>query len=55
LQEVFAAAHTMDPGTIKLRFIDPSFALGRAFNLVSCRGAFCGTSPGTGSGECPIP
>ena len=41
LDAVFAAAKTTDAATIKLRFIDPSFPLGRAVNLVSCQGSFC--------------
>jgi hypothetical protein len=51
---VVAAAKTADPGTIKLRFVDPAFPLGRAVNLSSCRGSFCGPPP-NGSGECRVP
>ena len=42
LQQVFAAAKTMDAPTIKLRFIDNTFPLGLAVNLSLCRGSFCG-------------
>jgi hypothetical protein len=52
---VVAAAKSSDPGTIKLRFVDPGFPIGRAVNLSSCRGSFCGTPPDSGNGECPVP
>jgi hypothetical protein len=42
LKEVQAAAESNDAATINLRFVDPNFAIGRAFNLSSCRGSFCG-------------
>ena len=48
LQQIFAAAKSTDAATIKLRFIDPNFPLGRAVNLTSCRGSFC-------SVECSVP
>jgi hypothetical protein len=52
LDAVTAAARltaaTYDAATIKSRFVDPSFPLGGAVNLVSCRGSFC-------SGECTVP
>jgi len=41
LQQVFAAAKTNDAPTIKARFVDPAYPLGRAVNLLSCRGNFC--------------
>ena len=41
LSQIFAAAKTTDAATIKLRFIDPGFPIGRAVNLTSCRGSFC--------------
>jgi hypothetical protein len=54
------AAKSKDPMTIKLRFIDPGYPLGRACNLVACRGAFCGqaipdvTDPGEFRNACTI-
>jgi len=39
---------TYDAATIKQRFVDPSFPLGRAVNLTSCRGSFCNL-------ECSVP
>jgi hypothetical protein len=51
---VVAAAKSADPGTINLRFVDPNFPLGRAVNLSSCRGSFCGTPP-NGNDECGVP
>jgi hypothetical protein len=41
-------AATYDAATIKQRFVDPSFPLGRAVNLTSCRGTFCNL-------ECSVP
>jgi|GEM_PF-5389894 len=52
LNAVIAAARltpaTYDAATIKQRFVDPSFPLGRAVNLTSCRGSFC-------NAECSVP
>ena len=48
LQQVFAAAKTMDAPTIKQRFLDQTYPLGRAVNLISCRGSFC-------EDECGVP
>jgi hypothetical protein len=48
---VVAAAKSADPGTIKLRFVDPAFPLGRAVNLTSCRGSFCGAD---NAGGCTV-
>ena len=42
LKEFQAAAESNDPATINLRIVDPNYALGRAVNLASCRGSFCG-------------
>jgi hypothetical protein len=42
LAEVVKAAHTSDPSTIRLRFADPAYPLGRASNLANCRSAYCG-------------
>ena len=41
LQKVFAAAKTTDAASIKQRLVDPDYPLGRAVNLISCRGVFC--------------
>jgi hypothetical protein len=54
---VVAAAKSADPGTIQLRFVDPGFPLGRAVNLSSCRGSFCGNpqpNNGGGNNECAV-
>jgi hypothetical protein len=52
LSAIIAAARltpaTYDAATIKQRFVDPSFPLGRAVNLTSCRGSFC-------NAECSVP
>ena len=32
----------LDPSTIRLRFADPAYPLGRAANLANCRASFCG-------------
>jgi hypothetical protein len=52
LSAVIAAARltpaTYDAATIKQRFVDPSYPLGRAVNLTSCRGSFCNV-------ECSVP
>jgi hypothetical protein len=40
-REVIAAAKTSDPPAIHDRFTDPTSPLGRAFNLMNCRGFFC--------------
>lgn len=45
--QVIAAAKTDDPATIQTRFISPMFPIGRAVNLVTCRGGLC-------SAECGI-
>lgn len=45
---VFEGAKSTDAPTIKNRFVDPAFPLGRAVNLLSCRGTFC-------SEECGVP
>ncbi len=37
---------TYDAATIEQRLVDPDFPLGRAVNLVSCRGTFCPTECG---------
>ena len=37
-----AAAKTEEASEIRYRFLDPKFPLGRAANLVVCRGGFCG-------------
>lgn len=42
LAEVEKAAKTSVPSTIRLRFVDPQFPLGRAVNLANCRAGFCG-------------
>jgi hypothetical protein len=41
LQQIFAAAKSMDAATINLHFIDPNLPLGRAVNLAACRSNFC--------------
>jgi hypothetical protein len=41
--KVFAAARTNDPATIRARFVDPDFPLGRSVNLTLCRGSWCST------------
>jgi len=41
-------AATYDAATIKARFINPNYPLGRAINLASCEGQFC-------NAECSIP
>ena len=46
--KVFAAAKSSTAATIKQRFVDPNFPLGRAVNLLNCRGTFC-------VDECMIP
>ena len=52
LQQVIAAAkltpQTYDAHTVKTRLVDPVFPLGKATNLLSCRGNFC-------NAECNIP
>jgi hypothetical protein len=48
LQEVIAAAKTPDADTIRQRFLDPGFPLGRAVTLAGCRGLFC-------SAVCAVP
>ena len=48
LQQIFAAAKTTDAPTIRQRFVDPDYPLGRASNLVLCRGSFC-------AAECSLP
>lgn len=45
--KVFAAARTADPATIRARFVDPDFPLGRSVNLTLCRGSWC-------SSECKV-
>jgi hypothetical protein len=42
LAEIAKAAHTTDPATIRLRFPDPTYPLGRAVNLANCRAGYCG-------------
>jgi hypothetical protein len=42
LQQVIAAAKSSDPTIINLRTIDPSYPIGRALNLASCRWNYCG-------------
>src|SRR5205085_2323399 len=44
LQQFIDAAHSSDPATINARFIDPSYPIGGAVNLVVCRATFCGKS-----------
>ena len=39
---LYQAAKTTDPTKIRERFGDATFALGRAVNLTTCRGGFCG-------------
>lgn len=46
LQQVFAAAKSMDAPTIRLRLGDNGFPLGGAVNLTVCRGGFCSTECG---------
>jgi hypothetical protein len=46
LQQVFAAAKSMDAATINLHFIDPNLPLGRAVNLAACRSNYCSSSCG---------
>jgi hypothetical protein len=46
--QVVAAAKKNDLSVIKSQFTSPASALGRAVNLLSCRGSFCAT-------ECSIP
>ena len=50
-----AAAKSTDASTIKLRFVDPNFPLGRAVNMTLCRGSFCsaGSAPDGVSSACP--
>ena len=48
VQQIFAAAKTMDAPTINAKFVDPSLPLGAAVNLAICRGSFCPT-------ECSFP
>jgi hypothetical protein len=43
LADIVKAAHTSDPATIRLRFADPTYPLGRAANLANCRSAYCGS------------
>jgi hypothetical protein len=45
---VVAAAKKNDLATIKTQFTSPASPLGRAVNLLGCRGSFCGT-------ECGVP
>jgi hypothetical protein len=40
--EIGTAAHASEPATIRLRFADPTYPLGRAANLAACRAGFCG-------------
>jgi hypothetical protein len=46
VDKVFAGARSTDPETIRRRFLDPVFPLGRAVRLAACRGAFCGAACG---------
>ena len=48
LQQIFAAAKTMDAATIFSIYSNPAFPLGRAVNLAGCRKNFCDT-------ECGVP
>ena len=41
LDKILAGAKSADPATIRERFLDPAFPLGRAASLTGCRGAFC--------------
>ena len=41
--EAAAQSDSMHPALTKQRLVDPSFPVGRAFNLTSCRINFCGT------------
>jgi len=45
---VFEGGRSSDAPTIRHRFVDPVFPLGRAVNLTLCRGTFCAT-------ECNVP
>jgi hypothetical protein len=48
VNEVMAAAKSSDLDDIRSRFVSATFPLGRAVNLMGCRGAFC-------SVECAVP
>ena len=41
LDKIFAAGRSTDADTIRHRFVDATFPLGRAVNLALCRGTFC--------------
>jgi hypothetical protein len=47
LDKIVAGAKSNDPPTIRERFLDPAFPLGRAVAMTGCRGAFC-------SSECKV-
>lgn len=42
--EFLAAAESKDPSVLRLLFVNPDFAIGRAVNLSICRGSYCGSS-----------
>ena len=46
--KIYAAAKSTDANTIRHRFVDPQFPLGRAVGLLQCRGTFCAS-------ECKVP
>ncbi len=56
LRQVIAAAKSNDPGTINIRFIDPTYPVGCAVNLAACRSNFCGKNAAnvTGAPSCPL-
>lgn len=55
VQQFIDAAKSSDPGTINMRFIDPTYPIGGAMNLAVCRGTFCGRSASMGKApSCPL-
>ncbi|HEY8946936.1 MAG TPA: hypothetical protein VIM73_21985, partial [Polyangiaceae bacterium] len=44
--EVVAAAKTSTPAAIQGQFTSPASPLGRAVNIIACRGSFCSTECG---------
>jgi hypothetical protein len=54
LVEIREAADTIDAATIKQRFVDPSYALGRAVNLATCRASYCSDPVAGGNSTVPV-
>jgi hypothetical protein len=53
VQQFIAAAGSADPPTIYQRFIDSSYPVGAAMNLIVCRAQFCGKDVDPAHPSCP--